>query len=147
LHCASVSLAEIVAQYETEALMTATRHRSAWIWLAVAAMSIAVVARAQSGMQNVRAYSSPVLEFLAAHSGELTAPANGAQRYLHPRSTRATVQEAHSHTLAAMLPVLFVGLVSPLNILSPGSILCIGRAPAAPLLPFSFQRPPPAILL
>jgi hypothetical protein len=141
-----VPFTQIVAQYETEALMTATRHRNAWIWLAVAAMSIAVVARAQSGMQNVRAYSGPVLEFLAAHSGELTAPANGVQRYLHPRSTRAAVQ-AHSNPLAAMLPVLFVGLVSPLNVLSPRSVLCIGRAPAAPLLPFSFQRPPPAILL
>ncbi len=127
--------------------MRSIRHRNAWIWVAVAAMSIAFVARAQSGMQNARLYTNPVLQFLAGHPGDQTVAASGVQRYLHPRSTRAMVHSADSGTFASMLPVLFVGLVSPLNVLPERSVLCIGRAPAAPLLPFSFQRPPPSSLL
>jgi hypothetical protein len=110
-------------------------------------MSIAFVARAQAGVQNARAYTNPVLEFLAGLPSEQAVADHGVQRYFHPRSTRAAVHKTDSDTFAAMLPVLFVGLVSPLNVLSPRSVLCMGRAPAAPLLPFSFQRPPPSILL
>jgi hypothetical protein len=127
--------------------MTAIRHRNAWIWVAVAAMSIAFVARAQSGMHNARAYTNPVFEFLAAHQIERPDAAIGFQRFQHSRSTRGNRHSADSNTLAAMLPVLFVGLVSPLNVLSPKAVLCIGRAPASPALPVSFQRPPPATLL
>jgi hypothetical protein len=127
--------------------MTAIKHRNAWIWVAVAAMSIAFVARAQSGMQNARAYTNPVLEFLAAHQSERPDAAVGFQRFQHSHSTRDTRHFADSNTLAAMLPVMFVGLVSPLNVLSPKAVLCIDRAPASPPLPVSFQRPPPATLL
>jgi hypothetical protein len=127
--------------------MTAIRHRNAWIWVAVAAMSIAFVARAQSGIQNARAYTNPVLEFLAAHQIERPDAAIGFQRFQHSRSNRVNRHLADSNTLAAMLPVMFVGLVSPLNVLSPKAVLCIGRAPASPALPVLFQRPPPATLL
>ena len=127
--------------------MTAIKHRNAWIWVAVAAVSLAFVARAQAGVQNARAYTNPVLEFLAGHPNDETVTAGGVHKYLHPRCTRAVVHGTDSDTFAAMLPVLFVGLVSPLNVLAPRSVLCVGRAPSAPLLPFSFQRPPPTILL
>ena len=127
--------------------MKAIRHRNAWIWVAVAAMSIAFVARAQSGMQNARAYTNPVLEFLAGHPAEQPLAVSGVDRYLQTRSSRAMRHGGDSGTRIAMLAVEFVGLVSPLNVLSPRSALCIGRAPAAPLLPFSFQRPPPSSLL
>src|SRR5258708_1995464 len=112
--------------------MTAIRHRNAWIWVAVAAMSIAFVARAQSGMQNARAYANPVLEFLAGHPAEQALTVSGVNRYLQTRSARAMRHGADSGTRAAMLPVQFVGLVSPLNVLSPRSVLCIRRPPAAP---------------
>jgi hypothetical protein len=127
--------------------MTAIRHRNTWIWLAVVAMSISIGTRAQSGMQSARLYAHPVIVFLASQSAGQAEPAGGVERYLHARTTRAKAHSADSNAWAAMLPVLFVGLVSPLNLLSPRSALCIGRAPAAPLLPFSFQRPPPATLL
>jgi hypothetical protein len=128
-------------------MMKAIRHRNAWIWVAVAAMSIAFVARAQSGMQNAKAYTNPVLEFLAGHPAEQSLSVGGVDRYLQPRCARAMRQGADTGTRIAMLPVQFVGLVSPLNVLSPRSVLCIGRAPATPLLPSSFQRPPPPPLL
>jgi hypothetical protein len=46
-----------------------------------------------------------------------------------------------------LLPVLFVGLISPLSLLSPRSFLSVGQRYPAPVLPALFQRPPPAQLL
>lgn len=43
----------------------------------------------------------------------------------------------------AILPLLFLGVISPLSLLSPLAFEYIGRAPEAPTLPASFQRPPP----
>lgn len=46
----------------------------------------------------------------------------------------------------AILPVFFVGVISPLSLLSPLAFIYLGRTPDAPPLPASFQRPPPPIL-
>lgn len=43
----------------------------------------------------------------------------------------------------AILPLLFVGIISPLSLFAPLAVVYIGRVPAAPVLPASFQRPPP----
>jgi len=44
----------------------------------------------------------------------------------------------------AVLPILlFVGVISPLSLLSPMAYMYLGRTPDAPVLPASFQRPPP----
>jgi hypothetical protein len=43
---------------------------------------------------------------------------------------------------AAILPILFVGIISPLTLLSPLAFVYLGRTPDAPALPASFQRPP-----
>jgi hypothetical protein len=43
----------------------------------------------------------------------------------------------------AILPLLFVGVISPLSLLSPLAIVYFGRTPDAPALPARFQRPPP----
>ena len=50
---------------------------------------------------------------------------------------------AGSADLAAILPLLFVGLISPLSLFSPLADGYVGRAPEAPALPVLFQRPPP----
>lgn len=123
--------------------MTGAKHRSAWIWLAVAALAIAVAARAQSGIYGARAYTSPVLQFIAAHATDQPT-AKSVDRLLHRRS--ADSHDAATGACAAMLPVFFVGLVSPLNLVLPQAQNSIGRAPAAPALPSSFQRPPPQLL-
>jgi len=44
---------------------------------------------------------------------------------------------------AAILPLLFVGIISPLSLLSPIACVYASRTPDAPALPASFQRPPP----
>lgn len=43
----------------------------------------------------------------------------------------------------AILPILFVGLIAPLSLLSPMAYIYLGLTPDAPVLPSSFQRPPP----
>ena len=43
----------------------------------------------------------------------------------------------------AILPILFVGVISPLSLLSPLAFAYAGRTPDAPALPSRFQRPPP----
>ncbi len=43
----------------------------------------------------------------------------------------------------AILPLLFLGVISPLSLLSPLAFEYAGRASDAPTLPASFQRPPP----
>jgi hypothetical protein len=43
----------------------------------------------------------------------------------------------------AILPLLFVGVISPLSLLAPLAYEYSGRVPDAPALPTLFQRPPP----
>lgn len=54
----------------------------------------------------------------------------------------------HSHSgsaadFVAILPLLLVGIISPLSLLSPLAFAYAGRVPQAPVLAASFQRPPP----
>lgn len=48
-----------------------------------------------------------------------------------------------SGALMALIPLLVVGVISPLSLLSPLAYMYLGRAPEAPVLAASFQRPPP----
>ena len=43
----------------------------------------------------------------------------------------------------AILPLLFVGVISPLSLFAPLAYEYVGRVPNAPALSASFQRPPP----
>jgi hypothetical protein len=136
-----------VKQYETEAYMTGTRNRSAWIWVAIAAITLASASRAEASLQNAKAYAHPVLAFLAKSQSPIANPA--VPRFVQRGSGRpisSMFRETGSGTWTAILPVFFIGLVSPLNLLSAASIRCLGRAPAAPFLPASFQRPPPRLV-
>lgn len=54
----------------------------------------------------------------------------------------------HGHSVdsgdwLAILPLFFVGMISPLTFFAPLTKCYAGRIPAAPQLPASFQRPPP----
>ena len=44
---------------------------------------------------------------------------------------------------AAILPLLLVGIISPLSLFAPLAFAYAGRVPQAPLMAASFQRPPP----
>jgi ABC-type uncharacterized transport system permease subunit len=44
---------------------------------------------------------------------------------------------------AAILPLFFAGVISPLSLLPRMACVYVGRTPDAPALPSSFQRPPP----
>ncbi len=131
--------------------MTANRYRSAWIWVAVAAMAVASLARVQAGIENATAYTNPVLEFLAGYQDAAAADATGASHAVHfgsaGKGSAHYLQSGVSGAWTAILPVLFIGLVAPLSLISARSIRSLGRTPAAPSLPSKFQRPPPSFFV
>ncbi|MGD0913089.1 MAG: hypothetical protein ABR928_14440 [Terracidiphilus sp.] len=116
------------------------RSRDAWIWVTVAAISLTSLARAQSGIENARGYANPFIAFFAdAHLAD-----SGASAAAH-RSASSS-RSGNSGTVLNLLPVYFVGLVSPLSLLFAGSVPCLKRALPAPALAGRFQRPPPFLL-
>jgi len=117
------------------------------MWLVIAAVAFTSVATAEAGRPSSKGFAHPVFEFLvrsqSQHSAAHSVPlrfANLGSRY----QGNSVLRNSRSGALVAMLPVFFIGLVSPL-ILSAPTIRSLGRAPAAPLLPALFQRPPPAL--
>lgn len=128
--------------------MSGPRNRNAWVWVAIAAIAFASAARAEAGLQSAKAYAHPVFEFLAKSQIQYAAKP-GALRFSQPgsrRQSKAISSDAGIGLCMAMLPVFFVGLVSPLSLLSAASIQGLHQSPAAPLLPASFQRPPPLFI-
>lgn len=117
--------------------MTWNRPRGAWVWVTVVAITVASLARAQSGIQDARAYATPLIAFLAGN--QLPEPA--AAPTVHRATSSSHADD--SGMVFNLLPVFFVGLVSPLNLLFAWSILCLRRALPAPDLAGRFQRPPP----
>jgi len=129
--------------------MTANRQRSAWILLAVAAIAVVTLARAQDGTPNTAAFTNPVLQFLSGHSnaGSFTTVGIAKRHEQHAnRQARASSRGDSSGVWMALMPVFFIGLIAPLSLIAPRAALCLGRAPSAPALPFLFQRPPPSFL-
>jgi hypothetical protein len=129
--------------------MKAIRYRSAWIWLAVAVVAVAAVTRAEAGAASPAAYAHPVLGFLSGHPNAGTLATRGVPRLLRnwsPRQSKAGLGGYGSGLWQAMLPVLFVGLVAPLTFLASRLPQFACRMLPAPVLPSSFQRPPPARL-
>jgi hypothetical protein len=120
--------------------MTGNRSRDAWIWVTVAAITLASLARAQSGIENARSYANPFIAFLS--DGHLAESGTSAAAH---RSTPSS-HSVSSGTVFNLLPVYFVGLVSPLSMLFAGSGACLRRALPAPDLTGRFQRPPPFLL-
>lgn len=113
--------------------------------MAVVTIVLATAARAEDGLQSARTYANPVIQFLSAtHSAQAAAAVTDA-RSLHARSGHRP--SAGDDMWTAMLPVLFVGLVSPLSLISAHSHVSLDRIPATPSLAPLFQRPPPAYLL
>ncbi|HEX2919011.1 MAG TPA: hypothetical protein VHN81_10845 [Edaphobacter sp.] len=113
--------------------------------MAIVTIVLATAARAESGLQSARAYATPVIQFLSeTHNAQTAAVATDA-RSLHARSGHRP--SAGDDMWTAMLPVLFVGLVSPLSLISAHSHVSLDRIPATPSLALLFQRPPPAHLL
>lgn len=128
--------------------MTGTRNRSAWIWVAIAAVAFASAARAEAGLQGARVYGHPVFAFLVKSQSSIQDAKPGTQRSVQSRSARSfeeMLRTATAGTWVAIVPVFFIGLVSPLNLQSAATVRSVGRIPGCPLLPAGFQRPPPCL--
>jgi hypothetical protein len=120
-------------------MMPGSRSKDAWIWVAVAAITLGSLARAQAGIENARAYASPVIKFLAG--SPMPEPAGSA-------STHRTASPAPNHffgTILELLPVFFVGLVAPFSVQSVRWPQSSGPALSAPNPPGFFPRPPPIL--
>lgn len=118
------------------------------MWLAIAAVAVVSLARIEAGGSAV-VYTNPVLALLAGQQNAATVSAAGSPQIVKIGSGRngsgVYLHDGASGAWMAMLPVLFVGLVVPLSLVSPRSVLSFGT-PSFPGLPEKFQRPPPAIL-
>jgi len=55
----------------------------------------------------------------------------------------AGAHSGHGAEFVAILPLLLVGMISPLSLFEPPAFAYAGRAPSEPVLPVRFQRPPP----
>jgi len=125
-----------------------TRNRAAWMWLAIAAVAFTSVATAETGRHSSKGYAHPVFEFLVRSQSQNAGAHSVPLRFTNTGSLRqssSTFRNSVSGQLIAMLPVLFIGLVSPLSPQALATIQSLGRAPAAPLLSALFQRPPPSL--
>lgn len=126
--------------------MTGNRHKNAWIWLAVAAIAVATLARAEAGLPKAAALTHPVLEFLAGHANSdafTKAPGHHGSRFAGVR------RESYGNGAGAwtvLLPIFFIGLVAPLDVLSRRALQASGSVRRAVALPHLFQRPPPSLL-
>lgn len=120
------------------------------MWVAVAAMAVVSLARVQAGAENATVSVNPVLAFLAGQQNVATVSAAGSPQIVRIGSARrgsgVYLHDASSGGWTAILPVLFVGLMAPMSLISARSIFSLGRTPSFPELPEKFQRPPPALL-
>jgi hypothetical protein len=119
------------------------------MWVALAAMAVVSLARVQTGVENPSAYANPVLAFLAGQPNPATVSTAGGPQIVRIGSARngsgVYLHDASSGGWTAILPVLFVGLMAPMSLISPRRIFSLGRTPSFPGLPEKFQRPPPAV--
>jgi hypothetical protein len=123
-----------------EAIMTGNRPKGAWIWVAVAAITLASLARAQSGIEHARAYATPVMKlFAASQLADSNASSPTRRAGLTPRSRTSTLN-------LELLPIIFVGCIAPLSLPFVPTTLSIGSPHPALSHSDLFQRPPPVFL-
>jgi hypothetical protein len=119
------------------------------MWVAIAAMAVVSLARVE-GNVNTTVYANPVLAFLAGQQNATIVSAAGSPQMVKVGAAGKTsgmyLHDAASGAWTAILPVLFIGLVAPLSLISPRSVQSLGRTPSSPAVPCSFQRPPPVAL-
>jgi hypothetical protein len=119
--------------------MPGCRSKDAWIWVAVVAITLASVARAQAGIENARAYASPVIKFLAGSQNTESAESASAHGAASSGSHRIF------GTVVELLPVFFVGLVAPLGVQPLRPLHAANRTLPAHNSFGLFQRPPPVL--
>lgn len=106
-------------------------------------MAIAILSPAETSVRSAAA--NPVIEFLASHAETGSLSAADVAQLLQDWSAQQTGTATQGPGLwQAILPVFFIGLVTPLCLVAflPANLGIYSHA--SPALPFSFQRPPPS---
>jgi len=126
--------------------MLRNRNRSAWVWVTIAAIALVSVAGAERSRTAPKAGMRAALALLNRGQNLPLAAKAGTTQWV-PRATgrrvAALLRDSGIGAWVGILPILFVGMVSPSTVLCAASLPRSGPTPRAPLLPFAFQRPPP----
>lgn len=125
--------------------MRGTSNKNAWIWVAVAAITLTALSRTDVELLNAKAGANSVLAFLIKSQSQATAhpTASHYPERVANRGSRSVSEFSSVGTLSSMLSVFFVGLIAPLVVASFAFVGPAGRVPSSPLLCASFDRPPP----
>lgn len=121
--------------------VTTTQQRRGWFRLAFAAVAFAMLVMAVTQEQAGSANASARMILSPAS----TAPSFSLRwtSWEWPALKNATSADYGAWT--AIQPVLFIGLVAPLELMGTRFIGCDSRRHASPAFPSSFQRPPPQL--
>jgi hypothetical protein len=124
------------------------RNRGAWVWVTIAAIALVSAGRADGARPAAKTGAHAALAFLA-RSQSLPLIAKSGMSAFAPRTSGrrivALLRGTGIGAWMAILPFLFVAVISPLRALLAVSLPRSGRTPIAPLLPAAFQRPPPRL--
>jgi hypothetical protein len=122
------------------------RNKGAWVWVTIAAIALASGARTESAHHSARTGAHAALAFLARSQNLPLAAKPGIAAFVSRGSSRgitALLRGSGAGAWMAILPLLFLAVISPLRILFAIVLPRSAPAPAAQFLPASFQRPPP----
>ena len=122
--------------------------------MAIAAIALATAGTAGVGFQSARACAQPVIAQLIASASQsaivrgealqLTSRAHSSRASSRPTSN--SVSSAAIGSLSPAFPILFVGLLLPITLVSAAWARYFLRVPSAPHINAAFQRPPPFLL-
>lgn len=115
-----------------------SQERRVWVLIAAIAIGITVLSLGDLRAASHRDASSAYEIRSQVASWLLPQDAISQVRQAIRSTTPAT-----SSGWLAILPILFVGMISPLSLLPRLGFLYASRVPDAPALPSRFQRPPP----
>jgi hypothetical protein len=120
--------------------MAGSRNNHAWIWVAIAAISLASVSRTGTELGGARACANQVLHLLVkSHSTSAVDKSGTVIRFAQRGSI---FRDATNGRWIAFLPVYFIGLVT-LSMSSFRFVRALHPSPAVPAYATIFQRPPP----
>jgi hypothetical protein len=124
------------------------RNKSAWVWVTIAAIALASAARTEGARHGARTGAHSALAFLARSQSLPLATKPGIAAFVSHGSGRrltALLRGSGVGAWMAILPLLFLAVISPLRILFAIVLPRSAPAPVAQFLPASFQRPPPQL--
>jgi len=124
------------------------RNRGVWVWVTIAAIALSSAARSNGARERATAGVHAALALLARGQNLPLAAKPGIPELVPRASGRrisALLLSVGIGAWMAILPLLFVAVISPLRTLTALSLPRSLRAPATPIISATYQRPPPQV--